>query len=362
MKIELHKMKLAVLSNGYADNGEGGVTGYGGMLNIRPAYQREFVYKPEQQESVVRSVAKGFPINVMYWVAVPGGGGFEVIDGQQRTISLCRYITGDFSVDGRFFHNLKDDEKQSMFDYEMMIYQCTGTHSEKLDWFSTINIAGEKLTKQETLNAVFNGPFVSDARRWFSRSNCPAQSLGGKYMRGNPIRQDYLETALKWISDWKVQQYMSANQTTEDAAELWGHFESVITWVAQTFPLYRKEMKGIDWGTLYRLHGERDLDPGSLERQISDLMADDEVTNKRGVYSFVLDGKERNLNIRGFDTKIKRSVYEQQGGKCAICDGYFGIELMEGDHVQPWSQGGTTTSANCQMICEPCHKNKTRTM
>lgn len=45
-----------------------------------------------------------------------------------------------------------------------MVYLCSGEDSEKLEWFKTINIAGEKLTDQELRNAVYSGSWVSDAK------------------------------------------------------------------------------------------------------------------------------------------------------------------------------------------------------
>ena len=104
MKIELHEISVRDLVDGYSDGGDEGVTGYGGRLDIRPPYQREFIYGERQRVAVVDSVMHGFPLNVMYWVR-RGDGTFEIIDGQQRTISLCQFAQGDFHYDMRFFQN-----------------------------------------------------------------------------------------------------------------------------------------------------------------------------------------------------------------------------------------------------------------
>ncbi|CAN5394656.1 hypothetical protein BH23CHL1_BH23CHL1_24770 [soil metagenome] len=173
MKIELHRMMIGEVLKGYLDSAEEGVTAYNGQLNIRPKYQREFVYKDKQRDEVIRTVRNGFPLNVMYWMKNDEGT-FEVLDGQQRTISIGQYLAGDFSIDNRFFHNLTRDEQVQILDYELMIYHCEGTDKERLDWFRIINIAGEKLTDQELLNAVYTGPWLSDAKLKFSKSNCAA--------------------------------------------------------------------------------------------------------------------------------------------------------------------------------------------
>src|SRR5690554_6759538 len=193
MEINLKNITIRDLVKDYKNNPDGGVSGYGGLLDIRPPYQREFVYNDKQREAVIDTVKKGFPLNVMYW-AVRDNGDFEIIDGQQRTISICQFVNSDFSYKDRYFHNLSDDEQEKILDYELTVYECSGTDSEKLEWFKTINIAGEELTDQELRNAVYHGSWVTDAKRYFSKSNCPAYQIGSRYLRGTPIRQDYLET------------------------------------------------------------------------------------------------------------------------------------------------------------------------
>ena len=211
MKIELKKITVRELTNGFEDNDENGVVGYDKKLDIRPPYQREFIYKDKQRDAVIDTITKNFPLNVMYW-AVREDGNFEVIDGQQRTISACQYVNGDFSVDGLAFHNLTNDKKEQILNYELTIYFCSGADSEKLEWFKIINIAGERLTDQELRNAVYSGSWVSDAKRYFSKNGCAAYGIGSDYLNGSPIRQEYLETAINWISKGKIEDYMSKHQ------------------------------------------------------------------------------------------------------------------------------------------------------
>ena len=199
MQIELHEIKVRAIVNGYIDSQENGVIGYGGKLNIRPAFQREFVYKEKQRNAVIETVIKGFPLNVMYWVEDENGN-YELLDGQQRTISICQYVNGDFSLNSRAFHNLTETEKNQILDYSLMIYICNGNDKEKLDWFKIINIAGVQLKEQELRNAIYTGEWLSDAKRYFSKNGCVAYLMGNKYLNGEVNRQDYLETALSWIS------------------------------------------------------------------------------------------------------------------------------------------------------------------
>lgn len=357
MNIELKEITVRDLVEGYKDNDEKGVVGYGGKLDIRPPYQREFIYKDKQRDAVINTITKEFPLNVMYW-AVRDDGNFEVIDGQQRTISVCQYVIGDFAFDFRYFHNLQQDEKELILNYKLMIYLCSGTDSEKLEWFKTINIAGEKLTDQELRNAVYAGPWVSDAKRYFSKSGCPAFKIGSNYLNGSSIRQEYLETAIDWISSGNIEVYMSKHQADQNANALWRYFNDVINWVQGTFVNYRKFMKGVDWGLLYNKYKDGVYDTAEIERKTARLIADDDVTKKSGIYPYILTQDEKYLSIRAFSDSIKQKVYEAQDGNCKVCGKHFDISEMEADHITPWYLGGKTLEDNCQMICKEDNRRK----
>ena len=357
MKIDPKEITIKKLTDGFVDNEEQGVVAYAGKLDIRPRYQREFIYKDKQRDAVIDSVRRDFPLNVMYW-AVRNDGDYEVIDGQQRTLSICQYVNGDFSINGLAFHNLQDDQQQQILDYKLMIYFCSGTDSEKLDWFRTINIAGEEHTDQELRNAVYAGPWTASAKPIFSKTNCAAYGLASNYLRGSPIRQEYLETAIDWHSKGKIEEYMSKHQHDKNATPLWQYFQKVIGWVKATFPEYRREMKGVHWGGLYNQFKDKEYDTDRLEKQIAKLMMDDDVARKSGIYPYVLDEDERHLNIRAFSDNMKREAYERQKGICVKCKKKFQFDEMEGDHIKPWHQGGKTNAANCQMLCKEDNRRK----
>lgn len=362
MKIELKNIKIRDVVDGYKDSGESGVVGYSGKLNIRPAFQREFIYGQKERDAVIRTVRAGFPLNTMYW-SDDGDGNFELMDGQQRTISICQYVTEIIPIkfdDGYelAFNNLTADQQEKILNYELFIYICEGTESEKLAWFRTINIAGKPLTDQELLNAMHTGPWLADAKRWFSKTGGPAYQIGENYINGSPIRQDYLEKALGWISDGKIENYMSRHQQDKDAQELWQYFQEVIAWIERVFPEYRKIMKGLEWGRLYNEHKGDKLNAASLEKRIAELIEDDEVDNKKGIYEYLLTGNEKTLNLRAFDEKTKVTQYEKQKGICPVCKKHFGIEEMEADHIVPWHSGGKTVAKNCQMLCKIDNRTK----
>ena len=218
----------------------------------------------------------------MYWVKNENDT-YEVLDGQQRTISICEYVDGNYSLNSLYLHNLTDVEKDQILDYKLMIYFCEGNDKEKLDWFKTINIAGEKLYDQELRNAIYTGTWLTDAKRHFSKSNCPAYNMGSDYMTGSAIRQDYLQTAISWLSNDKIEDYMAKNQHKPNANELWLYFQSVINWIRVVFPKYRKEMKGVSFGPLYNSFKDKEFDAKKLEVEITELMQDEDVTKKSGI-------------------------------------------------------------------------------
>ena len=361
MKILQCSKKIRDVYEGYVDNAEDGVVAYQGKLNIRPPYQREFIYKDNQRDEVIRTINKGFPLNTMYWAK--DGDNYELLDGQQRTLSICQYIHGDFSVDMNYFHTLPKDLQDKILDYELMIYICEGEPSEKLGWFEIINIAGEELTKQELRNAQYTSEWLIDAKRHFSKTGCPAYQIGEKYMNGTPIRQEYLETVLRWICDKEnmtIEDYMGKQKKdgVTDANALWMYYQSVLNWVRMLFPTYRKEMKGIEWGILYNKYKDQSYNSDKMENLIKIMMMDDEVSKKSGIYVYLITGDEKYLNLRAFTPAQKIEVYEKQNGICPICKNHFDITEMEADHITPWSQGGKTDIDNCQMLCRECNRRK----
>lgn len=358
MQIELKEISIRDLTTGYSDNGTEGVRGYYNKLDIRPPYQREFIYKDKQRDAVIATVTQNFPLNVMYW-ADCGDDTFEVIDGQQRTISICQYVSGEFAYMFRYFHNLTEDEREQILNYKLMVYICKGTDSEKLKWFHTINIAGEKLTEQELRNAVYSGSWVSDAKRYFSKNECVAYRIGKDFVAGSPIRQDYLEKAIDWISDGNIEVYMANHQHDANALALWRYFQDVITWAEATFSRkHKKIIKAVSWGIYYNKYKDKVLDAAAIEEEASRLLLDDDVTSKQGIYPYILTREEKLLSIRVFSDAQRITVYERQKGKCPICKGKFSIEDMEADHITPWHAGGKTLIENCQMLCKSCNRIK----
>lgn len=373
MNITETKIKVSELCKNYSDDGEGGVFGYDGKLTIRPAFQREFVYKDKQRDAVIDTVLKGRPLNIMYW-SKAANDRFEVLDGQQRTISICQYVNGDFAVkiggNDKFFHNLTEPEKNEILDYMLTVYICEGSEAEKLEWFKVINIAGEVLTNQELLNATYAGTWLADAKNFFSKRNCVAGQMGDGYIKGNPIRQELLEKTLEWIADRdgleSGQMYMALHQHDADANDLWIYYQDVITWAQRTFPNKRKGITDVQpWGLLYNKYKDKKVNSNTLEEEIKVLLMDDDITKNSGVIPYLLSDRtkhdEKYLSIRSFSDAQRMRAYEKQGHKCAICGNEFPLEQMQGDHIIPWSKGGHTVESNLQMLCQTCNNDKSDT-
>lgn len=370
MQITPTKVSIRDLTENYKDDGDGGVYALNGNLVLRPAYQREYVFSDKQRNEVINTIRKDFPLGVMYW-SKTGENTYEVLDGQQRSISICQYVAGKFSIkmngNERFFFNLTDTEKDQILNYELFVYVCEGKEEEKLEWFKIVNIAGVTLTNQELLNATYTGPWLADAKNFFSKRNCVAGKAAEGYIKGNPIRQDYLEKALSWIADRDGleagQSYMALHQHDADANDLWMYFQEVIGWAKRLFPTKRKGITDVqEWGILYNKYNANSYNSNTLETETQNLCMDDEVTKNAGIIPYLLSNRtrsdERSLSLRTFSDSQKMRVYEKQGHKCALCGEEFPIEEMQGDHIIPWSKGGRTVDENLQMLCRKCNNEK----
>ena len=377
MEIELKLIKVKDVFKGFVDNDDDGVFAFDGKLAIRPPYQREFVYDSDKSEAVLQTVIKSFPLNIMYWVQTKGekfdsqDSEFEILDGQQRTLSLMKYLKHQFSIEleGKkyYWDSLPDDVYNAIMEYELMVYVCKGTTSEKLDWFRVVNIGGEKLTDQELRNSVYTGEWLTDAKKYFSKRTCAAKRLSDKYIIGDPNRQELLEKALKGICENKkiknITDYMSEHQKDSNASELWEYFQNVIDWIESTFPKYYADMKGVDWMHLYNKYGSNTYDSTKNAEETKRLHLDDDVQKYSGIYEFLLARPTdpyagRFLNLRGFEERDKIAAYNKQKGICPVCKKYFEYDEMEGDHKKPWSKGGHTVPENCQMLCKECNEKK----
>ena len=379
------------LVDGYRDSGDNGVVALGGKLNVRPAFQREFVYSPSDRDRVMKSVYDNLPLNVMYWAKNPDGT-FEIIDGQQRTISICQFITNNdgygnpiaINFDGRrtqtFATLSPEKQKEILDDYKLQVYVCDGTEDEKLEWFHTINIAGKVMEEQELLNADYTGTWLTSAKSFFSKKDNNL-ALNYRYYDNNQKhsliainnesanRQALLHLVLGWIIDTdselypEIKNYMSIHRNDKNADEIINYYKSVIDWVHNVFgEKYYDEMRGLPWGLIYNRYNDKKYNCNEIQKTIADLMADDEIQSKKGIFEYMFDGDKKHLNLRQFDNTIKRNIYQKQGGICPYCanteneNKIWKIDEMEADHIIPWSRGGKTTPENCQMLCK--HHNR----
>jgi len=363
VKIDFHPIAVRDVYDGYLNSGYEGVVGYGGALDIRPKFQREFVYDHARQQAVITSILSDFPLNVMYWSQstdqTTGDDTFEMLDGQQRTISICEFLEGSFSVmlggNPKTFDNLSVSDREQILDYKLMVYQCKGDEDEQLAWFEVINVAGLTLHPQEGRNAVYTGTWLTDAKRYFSRENQGAHKLAKDYVTpGEVNRQALLQKAIEWHGgkgDAAIKDYMNAHRKDPNANALWTYFKSVIDWAKLIFPTRRRELRSVPWNLLYEKYSEATLDAAELEKRVKALMSDDEIQKRSGIYTYVLTGDDRVLGLRAFTDTQKRSAYEKQNGICPKCGDHYEYEEMDGDHILPWSKGGKTIPENCQMLC-----------
>ena len=384
MKVELTHIKIRDLCVGYVNQADLGVFGYNLKLRIRPSYQREYVYSDKRRNAVIESILKGYPIGIMYWVKIKEDE-YELLDGQQRTISICEYVNGynkekeeDFNGSysikvgntDLYFNNLSQDKKDHILDYEIPVFVCEGNDDEKLAWFKIINTPIKELNEQELLNAIYTGTWLEKAKEYFSKKNCLAVKISKGYIKGNELEQDYLYKVLQWIANAQGLEsggkYMAKHQNDSDANELCEYFEAVIDWAKHLFDkcdaVDSKMKKAQEWGILYNKFKNVDYDIDDLNKSVRDLLLNREIENQNGIIHYVLAGKtkkaEQYLNLRTFKDAEKRKKYSEQQGLCAICKRHFSYEEMHGDHIRAWNKGGLTCMDNLQMLCRKCNLKK----
>jgi hypothetical protein len=358
-----------------------GLFGLAGKLTIQPEYQRNYIYATEGKEAaVIESLLKGYPIGLIYFNKVAENK-FEVLDGQQRITSIGRFLTHKFPIkDDRgmeqYFDSLPDGLLEKITNSKLLIYECDGTEDDIMHWFETVNIAGIPLNEQEKNNAVYFGPFVTLAKQEFSNSQNANIQKWSAYIKGSPNRQDYLHTALDWVSKGHIRDYMSSKRRATDIDELKSYFNKVLDWASNVFTEVKPEMSGLDWGRFYEKYHDKQYDPEVILKRVQELYGDPYVQNRKGIFEFILGDEDdkRLLEIRVFDDATKKSVYTTQTtaakseGKsnCPLCaigpdankSKIWQLDEMDADHVAAWSKGGATSTGNCQMLCKTHNRVK----
>ena len=371
------------ICNGFVYNElEGkGLFGLGGKLTIQPEYQRNYIYADGKKDvAVIQSILHGYPLGLIYFNKISDDK-YEVLDGQQRITSIGRYVTGKFAIQDdngmeQHFSGLPQDKQSKILNTELLVYACQGTESEIKEWFKTINIAGVPLNEQELLNAVYSGPFVTMAKVEFSNSQNANVQMWSAYINGIVNRQDYLATALDWVSHGHISDYMSQHRYDDNINELKTYFTSVIDWASSVFTDVTNEMRGLEWGRLYEQYHQNAYNPVDVSTKLHQLYADPSVTNRKGVCEYILGGcvDAKLLNIRIFSDVDKQAAYEQQTqtaqqqgvSNCPLCaigndnnhTRIWKLSEMDADHVTAWSRGGSTSLDNCQMLCKTHNRAK----
>lgn len=385
MEITRKSITIRELCEGYVNESEtqieDAVKAYGGKLCVRPAFQRAFVYDKKQENAVIDTAMKGFPLNIMYWVD-NGDGTYDCLDGQQRTISLCNFVDEVSSFEAPWFNSGKKnyihtiqridpDLYERFMNYELEVYICRGAKADRMEWFKTINIAGEELSPQELRNANYVSKWLTDAKRYFSKANgkakCPAENVGSMYTKANANRQELLEQVIIWYIDSKkdedICQYMDEHINDDNASELWDYFNNVIEWIETLFPgTYDKGMASLNWGHLYNKYHDEEFDSEEVVNKFNELIefkASKELDVSVGkIVEYCITRDENLLKHRAFSEAQRTTLYNRQKGICPDCGKHFIKADMHAHHIVPWYSGGVTELANGVMLCKNCHTKR----
>ena len=405
---------LGEIAKGYSDKSEdnvGGVTTMDGYINIRPKYQRAFIVEKDKKwrSRLIDSVLNGRPIGNFYFAAKDNGY-YEVLDGQQRLMTLCAVISngneGTISYedekDGRIkegaFNNLPPKWQKKIKDYKLKVYLCYGEEEGMLNWFTTINQPHSELTKQEIRNAVYCGTFVEDAKRLFSKTKANSAPTSEFQDHDSPYyfdkfshslkleRQDFLERVIDWVSrpmseynprkknetgdekEERINNYMSIHRNDANADSLAIGYKKIVDWAYRTFDediIKQKGVRGCDWGELYALFGHKTFDLEKINREMDELLDNNSIARTQNVAKYVLAGKQTNdedeniryklLNVKGLTERERNKLYKMQGGIDPIDGRHYDIKDMQAHHIVPIYAGGETKLGNMVLLSAENH-------
>lgn len=387
MKTELKRYSVEKVLEGFVFNElEGkGLYGLAGHLVIQPEYQRHYIYGDGRRDvAVIDSLLKGYPLGLIYFNVDSANDRLEVLDGQQRITSAGRFVGGKFAIKlagkEQVFSSLPKDDQQKILRSELLVYECDGTETEIKEWFQTVNIAGVPLNKQELLNAIYSGPFVTKAKAEYSNSGNANMQKWRSYIKGDPKRQEILEEALDWAASAQgktIDAYLAEHRHDTDIAGLQTYFASVIDWIGSVFiRAPDPEIRGLEWGRLYDAYHSNAYNAAEIDKAVDELRADEAVKSAKGIYEYLLGGRTspQLLDIRLFEDRTKRVGYEQQTQKataagvsnCPLCalgadsnkTRIYKQNEMDADHVTAWSKGGGTELKNLTMLCQTHNRAK----
>lgn len=151
-----------------------------GAVFVPPEYQRQFIWEPKRQSTLIESVFLGIPIPSIF-MAANADATWEVVDGVQRLGSMCHFIGSEdllkkvdrpepLKISGLEKLSMLNDSSFSELPKSIQLYFKTrflkvvvlndkSDLSVRFDLFERLNTGGVTLTEQEIRNCVYRGPF-----------------------------------------------------------------------------------------------------------------------------------------------------------------------------------------------------------
>lgn len=376
----IEKFKIKDLIEDFKDSKNSSPTAFGGKLEVRPHYQRLFVYKPKMQAEVINSIRNGTPLGPMIYHE-HGDGTYSLFDGQQRSLSILYFCHDKFPIFLKdeygnkkryIFSDLKEERTDiyyKILNYELDIRTVSGKEGDIVHMFNVINRQGEQLSSQEKRNIFYSsGGWLPDAQHAFCTEGCDGYDISKNFISCRINRQDLLEIALTWISHYqnmKIEDYMDLHHRDADADELWFFFENVCDWVNKHFSKWFGKLPNgalslnHRWGDLYKIAMTNGMwkEGKALDDEINNYLTNTKVGEfkESGLIPYLITGEIKHLKAKPFSSDIKKRVYHRQNGICPCCSQHHEYANMDGHHIEAQLLGGATTEENCLMVCKTCH-------
>lgn len=164
-----------------------------GKLEIQPDFQREFVWKQDDQSRFIDSLVKQLPIPSMCFSLDYKTQKWKVIDGLQRMSTITKFLStaewklSDLSDIHPKLRRARNIELKNGDDFQKKLYamvedvsipitviRCDYNQASHMRYLFTIfhrlNSGGVRLTNQEIRNCIYSGPF-NDILKEFDQQN-----------------------------------------------------------------------------------------------------------------------------------------------------------------------------------------------
>jgi hypothetical protein len=126
-------------------------------VDLNPSYQRNFIWSPDDQKDLIDTILLGWALPNFFMYQKPNGS-FEMVDGQQRSKTIYRFVIG-LITSSKTTGNLlfKNSNQSQVLDYKLPFILITDIQSDDVlrNFYVLINKKGKHLNPAEVQRSEF---------------------------------------------------------------------------------------------------------------------------------------------------------------------------------------------------------------